>query len=153
MQPLIDYLWSLGVWYWFLMAVALLMLEMLLPGVYLLWFGLAAVLVGFLAMVTDMGWQWQVITFGIISMLTVIGVRRYARSDATASDLPDLNERGQQYVGRVVVVDEAITGGRGRVKVGDTVWAAEGPDLPVGARAKVMAVRGTVLVVEPMLPA
>ncbi len=153
MQPLIDYLWSLGVWYWFLMAVALLMLEMLLPGVYLLWFGLASVLVGFLAMVTDMGWQWQVITFGIISMLTVLGVRRFARSDATASDLPDLNERGQQYVGRVVVVDEAITGGRGRVKVGDTVWAAEGPDLPVGARAKVMAVRGTVLVVEPMLPA
>ena len=153
MQPLIDNLWSLGVWYWFLMAVALLMLEMLLPGVYLLWFGLAAVLVGFLAMVTDMGWQWQVITFGIISMLTVLGVRRFARSDATASDLPDLNERGQQYVGRVVVVDEAITGGRGRVKVGDTVWAAEGPDLPVGARAKVMAVRGTVLVVEPMLPA
>lgn len=153
MQPIIDYLWSLGSWYWFLLAVVLFVLETMLPGVHLLWFGMAAVLVGFLALSTDMGWQWQVISFGVISFFTVIGVRRYARPEAVSSDQPDLNERGQQYVGRIVLVEEPIDGGRGRVRVGDTVWAAEGPDMPKGAHVKVMAARGTVLVVEPVLPA
>jgi len=153
MQSIIDYLWSLGTWYWFLLAIVLFVLETMLPGVHLLWFGLAAVLVGFLALSTDMVWQWQVIAFGVISMITVIGVRRYARPEVVTSDQPDLNERAQQYVGRVVLVEDPIEGGRGRVRVGDTVWVAEGPDMPKGAHAKVMAARDTVLVVEPVLPA
>jgi membrane protein implicated in regulation of membrane protease activity len=64
------------------------------------------------------------------------------------SALPDLNVRGQQYVGRSLVVEQAIEGGRGRVRVGDTLWAAEGPDVPVGTRVTVTGARGTVLVVE-----
>lgn len=153
MQPIVDYLWSLGVWYWFILAIVLFVLETMLPGVHLLWFGLAAVVVGFLALSTDIAWQWQVIAFSIISMLTVIFVRHYSRLEVVTSDQPDLNERGLQYVGRVVTVDEPISGGRGRVRVGDSVWVAEGPDLPKGAQAKIMAARGTVLVVEPVLPA
>jgi hypothetical protein len=70
------------------------------------------------------------------------------RSDATKSDLPDLNERGHQYVGRSLVVEQAIQNGRGKVRVGDSVWQAEGPDAPAGARVKVTGTRGTVLVVE-----
>jgi membrane protein implicated in regulation of membrane protease activity len=34
------------------------------------------------------------------------------------------------------------------VRVGDTVWRAEGPDLPSGAKVKVTGVAGTVLQVE-----
>jgi membrane protein implicated in regulation of membrane protease activity len=65
------------------------------------------------------------------------------------SDLPDLNVRGQQYVGRAVVVEQAIENGRGKVRVGDTLWSAEGPDVPAGARVTVTGSKGTVLVVEP----
>jgi hypothetical protein len=64
------------------------------------------------------------------------------------SDLPDLNIRGQQYIGRSLVVEQAIQNGRGKVRVGDSLWAAEGPDTPAGARVTVTAARGTVLVVE-----
>ncbi|HSR80429.1 MAG TPA: NfeD family protein, partial [Hyphomicrobiaceae bacterium] len=63
------------------------------------------------------------------------------------SDLPDLNERALQYVGRSLVVEEAIENGRGKVRVGDSVWQAEGPDVPAGSRVKVTGARGTVLVV------
>ena len=90
----------------------------------------------------------QLVAFGVISVLTVFGVRRYVRSDAAKSDLPDLNERGQQYIGRSLVVEQAIQNGRGKVRVGDTLWQAEGPDAPAGARVKVTATKGTVLVVE-----
>jgi membrane protein implicated in regulation of membrane protease activity len=78
----------------------------------------------------------------------VFWVRRYVRPDVARSDLPNLNERSQQYIGRSLIVEQAIQNGRGKVRVGDTLWQAEGPDLPVGTWVKVTAARGTILVVE-----
>jgi inner membrane protein len=75
-------------------------------------------------------------------------IRRYARDDFVKSDVPDLNARGRQYIGRSFVVAEAIACGRGKVRVGDTLWAAEGPDTPVGTSVTVWDARGTTLLVE-----
>jgi membrane protein implicated in regulation of membrane protease activity len=148
MQSLSALLYSLGSWNWFILAVALLILETMIPGVHFLWFGLAAIIIGFLGLATDLAWQWQVLAFGLLSVLTVFWVRKYARPDVAISDLPDLNVRGQQYVGRSLVVEQAIQNGRGKVRVGDTLWAVEGPDVPAGARVTVTGAKGTVLVVE-----
>lgn len=148
MQGLFGYFAGFGAWNWFILGVVLFVLEFMLPGVHFLWFGLAAVVVGVLAMATGVTWPFQVIAFVLIAVLTVFLVRRYVRTGGATTDQPDLNERGQQYVGRALVVEQAIQNGRGKVRVGDTVWQAEGPDAPAGARVKVTAARGTVLVVE-----
>ena len=84
----------------------------------------------------------------MISVLTVFWVRRYVRPDVATSDLPDLNVRGQQYIGRSLVVEQAIQNGRGKVRADDTLWLAEGPDAPAGARVTVTSTKGNVLVVE-----
>lgn len=143
-----EFFWNLGVWNWFIVAVALFVLETIVPGVHFIWFGLAAAMVGALGLVVDIAWEWQLITFAIISCITVFLVRRYSTPDVAASDEPELNVRAAQYVGRVVMVEEAIAGGRGKVRVGDTVWNAQGSDAPQGARVKVTGTNGTVLLVE-----
>lgn len=148
MQGVIGLFYGLGPWNWFILAVVLLILETVIPGVHFLWFGLAAIVIGFLGLVTGFAWQWQVLAFGLLSVLTVFWVRKYARPDVAISDLPDLNIRGQQYIGRSLVVEQAIHNGRGKVRVGDTLWAAEGPDVPAGEWVTVTGTRGTVLVVE-----
>jgi membrane protein implicated in regulation of membrane protease activity len=148
MQVLFNLFSGFGPWNWFILAVLLFILETVIPGVHFLWFGLAAIVVGALAMAIGFTWPWQVVAFGIISVLTVFWVRRFYRAEAAQSDLPDLNIRGQQYVGRSLVVEQAIQNGRGKVRVGDTLWAAEGPDVPAGSRVTVTGSRGTVLVVE-----
>jgi membrane protein implicated in regulation of membrane protease activity len=79
----------------------------------------------------------------------VFFMRRYAAPDMHSTDEPDLNSRAAQYIGREVLVEEAIAGGRGKVRVGDTLWSAQGPDAPKGARVKVTGTSGTVLIVEP----
>jgi inner membrane protein len=137
---------GLGAWNWLILAVVLFALETVVPGVHFLWFGVAAALVAILAIATDMAWQWQLIVFGLIAVATVFIARRY--SAASHSDLPDLNVRGAQYIGRTVTVEEPIRSGRGKVRVGDTVWQAEGPDSAAGSRVRVTSVNGTVLVVE-----
>jgi membrane protein implicated in regulation of membrane protease activity len=56
--------------------------------------------------------------------------------------------RGAQYIGRRVTVEEAIVSGRGKVRVGDTIWPAQGEDAAKGSLVQVVGVNGTVLVVE-----
>ena len=148
MQSLLALFYSLGAWNWLILAVVLLTLETVIPGVHFLWFGIAAAFIGVLAYSTNIDWQWQVLAFVLLSVLVVFWVRKYVRPDVTISDLPDLNVRGDQYIGRSLVVEQAIQNGRGKVRVGDTLWAAEGPDAPAGARVTVTGARGTVLVVE-----
>lgn len=148
MSALSEFLWNLGPWNWFIVAVLLFVLETIVPGVHFLWFGLAAVVVGILALTTGIVWQWQLIAFALVAILTVFLVRRYAHPSASRSDEPDLNVRGAQYIGRILTVTEAIRQGRGKVKVGDTVWHAEGEDVPAGTKVRVVGVDGTALVVE-----
>jgi inner membrane protein len=145
---LTDFFSNLGAWNWFIVAVALFALESVVPGVHFVWFGLAAVIVGALGLTINIAWEWQLITFAIISCITVFLARRYASPDVAASDEPDLNARASQYVGRVVMVEEAIADGRGKVRVGDTVWNALGSDAPQGTRVKVTGTNGNCLVVE-----
>jgi len=149
MQQVLTYLWNLGPWTWLIIAVVLFVLETVVPGVHFLWFGVAAVAVGVLAMATGFGFPWQLVAFALISVATGFWVRRFVRPEHVHSDLPDLNLRGAQYVGRRVVVAEPIANGRGKVKVGDTVWAAEGADAPAGAEVVVKSVHDTVLIVGP----
>jgi inner membrane protein len=148
MSSVSAFLNAFGAWNWFILGALLFTLETFLPGVHFLWFGIAAVVVGAVALLTGIAWPWQVIAFGVLAIATVFWVRRYVRPDVARSDLPNLNERGQQYVGRSLIVEQAILNGRGKVRVGDTLWQAEGPDLPVGTWVKVTGARGTILVVE-----
>jgi membrane protein implicated in regulation of membrane protease activity len=72
----------------------------------------------------------------------------WAHPSILKTDQPDLNQRPAQLVGRVVVVEEAIVHGRGKVRIGDTLWLVEGPDTPTGTEVRVTAAHGAVLQVE-----
>lgn len=74
----------------------------------------------------------------------------FARFAVGESDQPDLNRRAIQLVGRQLVVAEPIEGGRGKVRAGDTLWPAEGPDAPAGATVCVTGSNGTALLVAPV---
>ena len=145
---MVSFLSGLGPWNWLILALLLYGLETIVPGVHFVWFGTAAIVVGLLVFGTGITWPWQLVAFAVIAIGTVFIVRKFARSDAQISDLPDLNVRGAQYVGRDFVVEESIKGGRGRIRVGDTLWQAEGEDAPVGTRVRVKSVNDSVLMVE-----
>jgi membrane protein implicated in regulation of membrane protease activity len=145
---MISFLSGLGAWNWLIFALILYALEAVVPGVNLIWFGTAALVVGLLVFGTGITWPWQLVVFAALSICTAFLVRKYARAKTHTSDLPDLNVRGAQYIGREFVVAEPIHGGRGRIRVGDTLWQAEGEDAPVGARVKVTSVQNTILKVE-----
>ncbi len=138
---------SLGGWSWWVLGLALLGLEVLLPGFYFLWFGVAAILIGVSALLIDWPWQLQVVGFVVLSAITVlIGRRFYGTANGDTAD-PHLNLRASRLQGRTFVLAEPIVEGSGRVKIDDTVWQVRGPDAPAGARIKVSGSDGTVLIV------
>ena len=97
----------------------------------------------------DIAWQWQLVTFALLSLVSVIAAKIYLRGQATETDRPLLNKRAQQHIGRSYVLEEAIENGRGKIRVGDSLWRVEGPDRPKGERVVVTGADGTVLHVEP----
>ena len=146
MQALFDLFIAYAPWIWLALAVLLFAAETVIPGMHAAFFGFAAAIVGIALLITSFGFSIQVLVFGVAA-LGAIAVGRPFYNRRQTSDQPDLNDRGLQYVGRTAVVEDAIRGGRGRVRLGDTVWAAEGPELPAGASVKVAGMRGTVLLV------
>jgi membrane protein implicated in regulation of membrane protease activity len=93
------------------------------------------------------GW-WYVAAGAALQVADILIDFVWAHPSVMTTDQPELNRRAAQLVGRIVSVDEAITHGRGRVRIGDTLWIVEGPDTPAGAQVRVVAAEGTVLRVE-----
>lgn len=145
---------ELGPWVWWVLGVVLLTLEVLMPGVFLVWIGIAAVLTGVLSLLLwEAGWWvWQVqwLVFAALSIAAVLVGRRLVARNEKRTDEPFLNQRGQSLVGRTATLDQPITEGRGRIRLDDTMWNVQGPDLPVGTRVRVVASSGRDLTVEPV---
>lgn len=137
-------------WIWLTIGLVLIALEMLMPGVFLLWLGLAAIVTGAIAFVFDLGPAFQVANFVFLSLIAVYSAKRVLRDKPIESSDPLLNKRGGRLTGETAIVTEAIDGGTGRIHVGDSDWIARGPDMAVGERVRITGSDGAILLVEPL---
>lgn len=140
---------SWGAWSWVALAALLMVLELAVPGYFLIWLGAAAAVTGALFIVVPAPWQVQLAVFAGLSLACLYAWFRLVRGATDApSDRPNLNRRMDALIGQEFVLDEPIQSGRGRVRVADTVWAVTGPDLASGTRVRVSGYEGTVLKVD-----
>ncbi|WP_417451362.1 NfeD family protein [Kordiimonas sp.] len=138
-------------WLWWALGLLLLAGEMVIPGVYLLWIGVAGLATGLVAFfMPGMGFDGHGLVFAVFGAASIYIGNRYFYTRFKEAGEPTVNTRGGYHVGRVYSVCTAIVNGRGHVTVGDSRWLAEGPDMPEGAKVRVIAVQGTVLMVEPL---
>jgi inner membrane protein len=145
-----DWAHSAGV-LWLIAGVALAITELLAPGVYLVFFAVAAAITGAIALLfPDLGFGGQLIGFTAWSLVAVLIGRRWYRDYPVPTSDPLLNDRVARMIGEVVTVVEPIEDGRGRVRVGDGEWLAQGPDQPAGARVRITGGTGSTLLVEPI---
>ncbi|MCL8381488.1 NfeD family protein [Xanthobacter aminoxidans] len=146
-MPLLS---QLGPWAWFVLGGVLLVAEIAAPGAFLLWLGLAALVTGAVAYTVALAWQVEVLVFAALAVVAVLVGRRVSPAPGKASDRPFLNRRPDGFVGRVFTLDAPILGGVGRVRIDDTVWRVEGPDVAAGHDVRVTGTDGATLKVEPV---
>lgn len=143
---------ELGPWNWMVLGFALLALEIVVPGVFLLWIGIAAILTGALSLQLwgweSWTWHVQVLIFLALSLASALAGKKIMGSRVEVTDEPLLNLRAEQLVGRTATLLEPIAEGVGRVRLGDTIWRVTGPDLPAGTRVRIVSAHGGDLSVQ-----
>jgi membrane protein implicated in regulation of membrane protease activity len=138
------------VYFWFGLSLALMAAETIVPGAFLLWFGLAAGVMGVLVwFLPAMPWMAQVITFGVLSIIAVFVYRKWFRKIEEPSDQPLLNRRVDQMIGRTFELVEPIHNGYGKIRHNDALWTVAGTELPVGVKVVVTGATGMTLAVRP----
>lgn len=147
-MQVIDFITGSGPWAWLVAGLVMLALELVVPGGFLLWMGIAGIITGLVTLFWAIGWPVQWLTFGVVSLVSIALWVRWTRSRPTATDRPHLNERADHLVGQEAVLEQAIAQGFGRVALGDTVWRVSGPDLAIGHRVRIVGSEGAVLRVE-----
>jgi membrane protein implicated in regulation of membrane protease activity len=133
---------------WLVGGLVLMAVEALLPGAFMVWIGLAAVGTGLATLAFPLDFPAEVVVFAVLaaaSVATGLRLRRDARPNT-------LNTPQSGLVGRTVQV-LSVQGREGRVRMGDSDWAAR---LDSGAAwaeqdrpLEVVALDGCVLVVRP----
>lgn len=138
-------------WWWWVLAAVLAGIEILAPGAFFIWLAAAAAGTGFVAFLANggsgMAWEIQTLIFAVLSIASVIGWFRFVKS-RPAKAPSELNRRGDQMVGQRGTIAVAVSNGRGKARIGDTVWTVTGPDMPVGAGVTVTGTDGSVLEVS-----
>ena len=137
---------SLGTWNWLIFGRLLMGLELLAPGVFLFWLGLAAFLVGVLSFIFHPLWQMQILLFAIFAIAAVPLWRRLASRKPNGNS-PFLNKRADALVGCVFTLEKPIVDGAGTVRIDDTIWRVAGPDAPAGSRVRIIQADGARLTV------
>ena len=127
-------------WIWIGFGILLCAMEMIAAGVFLLWFGLAAIATGILLVFIPMSSTWSLVVFAILSVGSVLIGRKIYGARTTEDDQPFLNRRAEAMIGKTYILAQPIKGGEGAIKVNDTSWRINGPDMPAGTRVKVTGV-------------
>lgn len=141
--------WLASPWGWMALGVALAIAELLAPGYFLIWVAAAALATGIAAAGLVLPLTGQVVLFALLAALAMAAGRRWYRRNPGESADPMMNDRGARLIGQAAIVSQALAGGNGRVRHGDTEWLAQGPDAAEGTRVRITGHQGTVLIVEP----
>lgn len=143
---------DLGPWSWWIVGFILLAAELVAPGVFLVWIGAAALVIGVASLAlwetAFWAWQLQLVLFAALSVVFALQGRKYFGKDNTISDEPFLNQREASLIGRTATLHEPIAEGRGRIRLDDTWWPVNGPDMPAGTRVRIVSSGSNGLTVE-----
>jgi membrane protein implicated in regulation of membrane protease activity len=125
--------------------------EVMAPGAFMVWLGMAAVATGIVAAMMPLNFEWSLLLFAVLALVAVVVGRHFNQRQAvTEGGNAFINNRAQALVGRVFTLDGPIEHGTGRVRVDDTVWRVQGADAKGGTPVRVVGFEGSTLKVVPL---
>ena len=139
-------------WIWAIGGLVLLIAEIIAPGFFLVFLGVAAIATGLFTLLFDLSLAPQLVLFVIYTALALmIGKRWYAEPDHADQSIK-LNDPGRRMIGKIVTVVDPIDDHGGRVKVGDGEWTARGGPAAAGEKVRIIEVDGNCLSVVRITP-
>lgn len=142
---------NLQFWHWLVFGIILVILEIFSPAAFFMWMGAAAGVTGLaLLAIPEISWEMQFVIFSIASIVAVLLGRIFFGRKEINIDDPTISQIESELMGNIYTVEKAIQNGAGRIIVGESTWKAVGPDCDVDSKVRVVAVKGSILEVQPV---
>jgi len=113
---------------WFLIGLGLLLLELALPGLVVLFFGIGAWLTSLGHVIFDYNLNVQILVFLVSSLLGLILLRKFIKKRFFDRKKDQIRDQLEEFIGHKAVVTVDFESGRGQVEFKGTNWKAEGDD-------------------------
>lgn len=145
-----DWLTTWTAWHWLVLGFALLIFEVIIPGVFFLWWGLSAVVIaGITALIPSLSLTALSVGYAVLALLLSLFWWKYQhRRDLQDQSRTSLNQRDHAMIGAKGKVETVNQSGSGRGYFGDTTWRIQGTDLNIGDMVEVVSVDGITLQVR-----
>jgi len=133
-------------WHWLIVAAFFAVIEIAAPAMVCIWLAAAALGTAVVTAVAPrLHWEYQALLFAALAIASIAIGRLTLVHGRPSLRATHLNRRAETYIGRTFTLDRPLVDGRGRLKIDDTVWLVEGPDLPAGTRIRVTGADNTLL--------
>ena len=136
-------------WLWAIAGLLLLIAEVIAPGFFLIFVGVAAIATGAFTLLFDLSLAPQLVLFVVYTAVAVLLGKRWYGEPGNQDEGARINDPSNRMIGRTVTVVSAVDDHGGRVQVGDGEWNARGGPAEPGERVRVTGVDGNCLKVEP----
>lgn len=138
-----------GMIHWLILGFILLILEIMIPGIFFLWWGISALIIGVISYFLLLSLAVSGVLFAIIAIIASVCWWRYQQwKNREDLSVEKLNQRGLAMIQQQGNVTEVLSGNTARAAFGDTTWRVEGQGLQVGDKVEVVAVHGITLIVR-----
>jgi membrane protein implicated in regulation of membrane protease activity len=146
MDAIFSFCMNMAAWQWMSVGVAFLSFELMFPGIFMLWFGISGLVTAGLVYLLGFSGVFAIVIFLIIGVAVSMFGHKYQNKEPKFL----VNNVKNMMIGKIITLPDPLQNGQVRVKIGDGHWTLTGPDLPIGAKVKVIEVSGNSLVVEPV---
>ena len=137
---------------WFLVGLALLIMEFAMPGLIIAFFGIGACIVAIVCLITDIGINTQLVIFMASSVLSLLCLRRWLKGIflGHVKSKQDMTQDLQEFVGERAIVKEKITPkAGGKVELHGTNWIAEAEEeIAEGTTVEIIGKENITLIVK-----
>jgi len=127
---------------WFLVGIVLLMLEFVLPGLIICFFGIGACVVAIACLLVDISFNTQLIIFVISSVVLLLSLRKWFKSIFMGhiGAKQNVAEQLQEFMGERAVVKSSISPKLGgKVEFHGTDWLAQADEeIPAGSVVEIV---------------
>jgi membrane protein implicated in regulation of membrane protease activity len=136
---------------WFLIGLVLLLLEFLIPGLIIFFFGIGAWITALAFLIFTPDINIQIVIFLVSSVLALVLLRRYLKKRFFKEGGDNTASLDNEFIGRTAVAETDIPAeGRGKINFKGTLWNADSEvDIKKGDRVIILAKESITLKVKP----
>ena len=109
---------------WFLIGLGLLILELVLPGLVVLFFGIGAWMTALACKIFDIDLNFQILIFLVTSLLGLVLLRKYLRNRFFSRKSDETEDALEEFIGHTAKVVSDFENGEGKIEIKGTHWKA-----------------------------